>query len=140
MANLYDSKQQNFCTPNSQNQFQKHQPHTQNQFIISDEIGEMASQMMYIYINVPLNLTALYDQADHFTSSPQTLKTTTTSTYKRIPFTKTVRDTGDYGLKPLNRITKRLENIEHSLPHMHTQQMREAKIRKKRGDQACIWG
>jgi hypothetical protein len=80
MANLSDSKQQNFYTLNNQQLFQKNQPYTQNQFIIFDEIGEMASQMMYIHVNVPLNLTALYDQADLFASYLQTIKNTTTST------------------------------------------------------------
>ncbi len=35
---------------------------------------------------------------------------------------------------------KRLENIDHNLPHVETQETREGKSRKKRGDQACIWG
>jgi hypothetical protein len=74
MANLSDSKQQNFYTPNSQHTFQKHQPFTQNQFIIFNEIGEMTSQIMYIRVNVPLNLTALFDQAELFTSYLETLK------------------------------------------------------------------
>jgi hypothetical protein len=96
--------------------------------------------MMHIHVNIPLNLTALYNQADLFTTYLHTLKNTTTSTYKRIPFTKTVRDTGDFTLRQLDRIMKRLENIDHNLPHVETRQTREAKTRKKRGDQACIWG
>jgi hypothetical protein len=71
----------------------------------------MASQMMYIHVNVPLNLTAFYDQADLFRSYLQTFKNTTTSTYKRIPFTKAAWDTGDFALKRLNRIMKRLETL-----------------------------
>ena len=47
---------------------------------------------------------------------------------------------GWMGLKRLNRIMKILENIDTNLPLMETRQTREAKIRKKRGDQACIWG
>jgi hypothetical protein len=50
----------------------------------------MASQMMHIHVNVSLNLTAFYDQADLFTSYLKTLKNTTTLSYKRIPFTKAV--------------------------------------------------
>jgi hypothetical protein len=42
MANLSDSKQQNFYTPNRHQTMQKHQPFTQNLFIIVDKIGEMA--------------------------------------------------------------------------------------------------
>jgi hypothetical protein len=140
MANLCDSKQQNVYTPNSHQTFQKYQPFTQNQFIIFDEIGEIASQTMYIHVNVPLNLTTLYDQADLFSTYLQTLKNTTTLTYKRIPFTKAVQDTGDFALRRSDRLMKRLENIDHNLPHVETRQAREAKIRKKRGDQAYIWG
>jgi hypothetical protein len=54
---------------------------------------------MYIRVNVPLNLTALYDQADLFTTYLHTLKNTTSSTYKIIPLTKAVRDTGDFALR-----------------------------------------
>jgi hypothetical protein len=140
MANLSNSKQQNYFTPNSQQQFQKHQPFTQSQLIIFDEIGGLASQIMYNHVNDPLNLTALYDQADLFTSYLQTHKNTTTSTYKRIPFTKAVRDEGDHGLRRLNRILKRLENMDHNLPHVEKRQTRESKIRKKRGEQACFHG
>jgi hypothetical protein len=47
---------------------------------------------------------------------------------------------GDYGLRRLNRIMKKLENIYHNLPHVDTCQNREAKIREKRGDLECIQG
>ncbi len=91
MTDLSDSRQQNYYTPNTQQITQKQSYFNQNQFIIFDEIVEMASQMMYIHVNVPLNLSALYHQADLFTNYLYTLKNTTTSTYKRIPFTKAVR-------------------------------------------------
>jgi hypothetical protein len=35
---------------------------------------------------------------------------------------------------------KRLENNDHNLPHMESREKREAKSRKSRGDQACMWG
>ncbi len=140
MTDLSDSRQQNYFTPNNQQITQKQSSFNQNQFIIFDEIGEMSSQMMYIHVNVPLNLSALYHQANLFTNYLYTLKNTTTSTYKRIPFTKAVRDTGDFGLRRLERIMKRLENIDHNLPHVDSREKREAKIRKRRGDQACIHG
>ncbi len=50
---LSDSRQQNYYTPNNQQLTQKQSSFNQNQFIIFDEIGEMASQMMYIHVNVP---------------------------------------------------------------------------------------
>jgi hypothetical protein len=73
------------------------------------EIGEMATQMMYIHVNIPRNLTALFDQADLFTSYLQTLSNTTTSVYSRIPFIIVARDIGNLGLKRLERILKKLE-------------------------------
>jgi hypothetical protein len=57
MTDLSDSRQQNYYTPNNQQITQKQSSFNQNQFIIFDEIGEMASQMMYIHVNVPLNLS-----------------------------------------------------------------------------------
>jgi hypothetical protein len=90
MANVAESNQQNVYTPtNHFSNYPKSTSFTQNQYIISDEIGEMTSQMMYIHVNIPLNVTALYDQADLFPSYHKTLKNTTTSFYKCIPFTKT---------------------------------------------------
>jgi hypothetical protein len=67
--NLAESNQLKFYTSNNQfSNFQKTTSFTQNQYIILDEIGEKASQMMYIHMNISLNLTVLYDQADLFTS------------------------------------------------------------------------
>jgi hypothetical protein len=71
----------------------------QNHYIIFDEIEEMASQMMYIHVNIPLNLTALLDQADRLTFYLQTLQNTTTSVHKCIPFIKSALDTGNFGLR-----------------------------------------
>jgi hypothetical protein len=47
---------------------------------------------------------------------------------------------GDFGLRRFSRIMKKLENIDHNLPQADNSPTREAKIRKKRGDQACIQG
>jgi hypothetical protein len=140
MTDLSDSRQQNYYTLNNQQTTHKQSSSKQNQFIIFDEIGEMASQMICIHANVPLNLSALYHQADLFTNYLYTLKNTTTSTYKRIPFTKAVRDTADFGLRKLERIMKRLDNIDHNLRYMESREKRETKYRKRRGDKACIWG
>ncbi len=48
-----------------------------------------------IFTECLYDITALYDQADLFTSYLLTLQNTTTSIYKHIPFTKAARDTGD---------------------------------------------
>jgi hypothetical protein len=82
--------------------------------------------MMYIHLNVPLNLTALYDQADLFTSNLKTLQNTV---YKRIPLTKAARDNGNYRLRRFGRIIKKLRNVDQNLPHVKTRQTREAKLK-----------
>ena len=68
------------------------------------------------------------------------LRNTTTSEYKRIPFTKAARDTGELGLRRLEQIMKRLKTIDQNLPHLHNREKRNIKERTKRRDQACIWG
>jgi hypothetical protein len=55
MADLTKSKQQIYYTPNSQQTPQKQPSFVKNQFIVFDEIREMASQMMHIHVNVSLN-------------------------------------------------------------------------------------
>jgi hypothetical protein len=92
----------------------------QNQYIIFDEIGEMASQMMYIHVKMPLNLTALFDQAASSHPIFKLFQNTTTSIYKCIPFIKAAQDTGNYKLKRLARIMKKLVNIDHNLLHLET--------------------
>jgi hypothetical protein len=63
-----ESKPQYFYTPNNQlSNYPKTTSFMQKQYIILDEIEEMAPQMMYNHINIALNLTAFYDQADLFT-------------------------------------------------------------------------
>ena len=141
IINYATGNQQNFYTPqNSLSNFNKATQLSQDQFIIFDEIGEMASQMAYIHVNIPLNLTALYDQSKLFSSYLHSIRNTTTSEYKRIPFTKAARDTGEFGLRRLERIMKRLKNIDQNLPHLLNREKRNVHERQKRGDQACIWG
>jgi hypothetical protein len=74
ISNLEENSQQNFYTPNNPfSNYPKTTSFTLNKYITFHEIGEMASQMMYINVNIPLNVTALYDQADLFTLYLQTL-------------------------------------------------------------------
>jgi hypothetical protein len=65
------------------------------------------------------------------------LKNTTTSEIKRIPFTKAARDTGEYGLKRLERIMKKLKQIDDNLPHKEGAQVREERRCRKRSLQ--LW-
>ena len=107
----------------------------------------MASQMMYIHVNLPLNISTLYDQANLFESYLLTLKHSTTSEIKRIPFTKAARDTGGYALKRLERIMNKLKQIDDNLPHHEEAQVREERQRVKRSltlaeysDKWCRYG
>jgi amino acid permease len=80
----------------------------QNQYIIFNEIGEMTSEMIYIHINIPLKITVVFNQYDLFTSYLQTLKNTITTVYKHIIRTNVAYNTGNYRLKRLERIMKKL--------------------------------
>jgi hypothetical protein len=116
--NAEANQQQNYYTP------QQSPPHLyqnyptipstsqKSQYVIFNAIGEMASQMMYIHVSLPLNISTLYDQANLLL-----LKKTTTSEIKRIPFTKAARDIGNYGLKRLERIMNKLKEIVDNLPY-----------------------
>ncbi len=101
-----------------------------SQYFIFNAIGEMASQMMYIHVNLPLNISTLYDQANLFESYLLTLKNSTTSDIKRIPFIKAARDTGEYGLKLLERIMKKLKQIDDNLSHQEGANVREKKTQE----------
>jgi hypothetical protein len=108
IVNYADGFKQNFYTPkNSFSNSPNSLSFMLNQYIIFDEIGEMASQMMFMHVTIPLNLTALCDKADLFTSYLQTLQNTTNSIFKCITFNKAALDTGDYGLRRLKSIMKK---------------------------------
>jgi hypothetical protein len=51
----------------------------------------------------------------------------TTSIYKSIPFAKAAHDMGDYRLRRLNRIMKKLANIDRNLQHVGNRHTRETK-------------
>jgi hypothetical protein len=91
----------------------------------------MASQVMYIHVNLPLNISTLYDQANLFESYLLILKNSTSSNIKRIPFTKAARDTGEYALKRLERIMNKLKQIDENLPHHEEAHVREERRLKK---------
>jgi hypothetical protein len=101
IKNAEANQQQNFYTPQQppppfyQNYPTISSASQKSQYVIFNAIGEMASQMMYIHVNLPLNISTLYDQANLFESYLLTLKNSTTLNIKRIPFTKAARDTGE---------------------------------------------
>ena len=122
--------QHNFQTPPLFNQFQQATgsriSQKQLQHIVFEEIGEMAPQMMYVHVFIPLNITTLYQQADIYKTYLLQLANSTTTDYNRIPFTKAARDTGLYGLSKINRIIQKLKNLDLNLPHVDSRQKREA--------------
>ena len=69
-----------------------------NQFIIFQEIGEMAADLSYIHVTLPLNISTLYQQAEVFEGYFTDLANFTTDKMHRIPFAKAVRDAGQIGL------------------------------------------
>ena len=103
----------------------------QLQHIVFEEIGEMAPQMMYVHVFIPLNITTLYQQADIYKTYLLQLANSTTTDYNRIPFTKAARDTGLYGLSKINRIIQKLKNLDLNLPHVDSRQKREAQALQK---------
>ena len=137
IKNAEANQQQNFYTPQQPTPtFYQNYPtipsaSQKSQYVIFNAIGEMASQMMYIHVNLQLNISTLYDQANLFESYLLTLKHSTTSEIKRIPFTKAARDTGGYAVKRLERIMNKLKQIDHNLPHHEEAQIREERRRIK---------
>ena len=84
IKNAEANQQQNFYTPNQPPPtFYQDYPtipssSQKSQYIIFNAIGEMASQMMYIHVNLPLNISTLCDQANLFESYLLALKNSTT--------------------------------------------------------------
>ena len=93
IKNAEANQQQNFYTPHQppptyyQNYPTIPTASQKSQYVIFNAIGEMASQMMYIHVNLPLNISTLYDQANLFETYLLTLKNSTTSDIKesRLP-------------------------------------------------------
>ena len=142
ISNAKADQQQNYYTPQQSSHLYQDYPTIpsaaqKSQYVIFNAIGEMASQMMYIHVSLPLNISTLYDQANLFESYLLQLKNTTTSEIKRIPFTKAARDTGEYALKRLERIMKKLKEIDDNLPHQEGAHIREERRREKRS--LALW-
>ena len=99
-----------------------------NQFIIFQEIGEMAADLSYIHVTLPLNISTLYQQAEVFESYLTDLANFTTDKMNRIPFAKAVRDAGQIGLRSLRRIVTNLKDIDYNLVHSQNNQRKKRNI------------
>ena len=93
----------------------------QNQHIVFEEVGKMATQMKYIHVIVPLNISVLYTEAEILKNSLIQMANKTTSQKHKIPFTKAVRDTGDYGLLRLQETMEMVNDLNLNLPHNSSQ-------------------
>ena len=65
-------------------------------FIIFDEIGEMASSMTYIHVQIPLNISTLYAQAATFTTHLQSIVDQEFSKDTPKPFADAIKLTKDF--------------------------------------------
>ena len=114
----------------------------QNQHIVFEEVGKMATQMKYIHVVVPLNISVLYTEAEILKNSLTQMANKTTSQKHKIPFTKAVRDTGDYGLLRLQETMEMVNDLNLNLPHnsSHTHHFKEDPHMILKRDIACLYG
>ena len=70
----------------------------------------MATQMKYIHVVVPLNISVLYTEAGILRNSLSQMANKTTSEKRKIPFIKAIRDTGDYGLLKLHKTMQMVDD------------------------------
>jgi hypothetical protein len=112
------------------------------QNIIFDEVGKQASNLKYIHVAIPLNITTFYEQGLILETYLKNLANTITSEIHRIPFTKAAQDTRVWGLRRLSKIMKQVVHLDQTLPHNDTIQKTletdNAQKRLKR-DIACLY-
>ena len=94
--------------------------------MVFEEIGEMAPQLMYVHVLLPLNITTIYEQAAIYKAYLKELANSTTTDYTNVPYTKAVRDGANYGIRKIDRIVKKLRNLDLNLPHVDSRHKREA--------------
>ena len=114
----------------------------QNQHIVFEEVGKMATQMKFIHVVVPLNMTVLFKEAEILRNSLNTMANKTTSEKRKILFTKAIRETGLYGLLKLNETMKMVNNLQMNLAHnsSHNRNFQDDPHRILKRDIACLYG
>ena len=102
----------------------------------------MATQMKYIHVVVPLNISVLYTEAGILRNSLSQMANKTTSDKRKIPFTKAIRDTGDYGLLKLHETMQIVDDLNLNLPHnsSQTHHFKEDPHKVLKRDIACLYG
>ena len=110
------------------------------QNILFEEVGKLATQMKYVNVLIPLNITTFFTQAQILQDSFQNLTSQTTADKRRVSFTKAIRDAGTYGMRKLTTIMDQIKNLDNNLPHndttQHGQNKQDTHVRLKR-DVAC---
>ena len=113
------------------------------QNIIFDEVGKLASNLKYIHVAIPLNISTFYDQGAILEHYLKDLAKTVTTVIPRIPFTKAARDTGVWGLRKLSKIMEQVQNLDYILPHNETFEDRQGQDnlhKRLKRDLACLYG
>ncbi len=107
------------------------------QNILFEEVGKLATQMKYVHVLIPLNITTFFTQAQILQTSFQNLTSITTADKRRVSFTKAIRDAGTYGMKKLTTIMDQIKNLDNNLPHNMTKQGQQNTHVKLKRDIAC---
>ena len=89
-------------------------------FIIFDEIGEMASSMTYIHVQIPLNCSTLYAQAATFTTHLQSIVDQEFSQDTPKPFADAIVLTAKFHLKRALRKIAKFKSVDDNLPKIQS--------------------
>jgi hypothetical protein len=76
--------------------------------ILFDEVGQMAVGMSVIHVAIPINLTSLHEQADHFHTHLKLLTKQTVADPKKMVFVKQIVDIALFAQKQLDRIASQV--------------------------------
>lgn len=98
------------------------------QVLVFDEIGKMASSMAYIHVAIPLNLSTFEHQLQIFDSYLTELASVTTANRTEVTFTKAIRDLATFAKTRLEYLRTSVRFIDTILPEDTSQ----SKIRNKR--------
>ena len=96
-----------------------------NHFVIFEEVGQMASSMTYIHVQIPLNISNLYAQCNVYETG---LKKIINSEFKnQLPhgLVKSVKTTAEFMLRKLHRKLKQFQSVDNSLPLHNPREKRE---------------
>jgi hypothetical protein len=85
-------------------------------FIDFDEVGQLASSMTYILVQMPVNLTSIYQQAEVMSKYSNNLIAHPLSDNVHSVFSKAIKTTVIFYFKRLERKMNQFINIDKNLP------------------------